>query len=379
MTIEEAIAKFLVYEHTTPRRHSSSKRVGKAAPATMRGYRGLLGNVVVEDGSVVVKHLGRLLAWRNSVVPRPVYISDLTATLVDDFRASWNAPAKGIPSSAPFGDLMTWVSFKRLKTFFEYCKTRGKWISENPLDGIALPTTADGYRTAPFTKEQYSSILSAVENRYPAEIKNPEDQKQYNDAHRLRAFIELMRWGGMAVADAVQFRLSSVKANGHVTFRRVKTGEEAEPTLPNRVVALLKEIVPIDADPDRPFYDKDILPESNRDRWSGWAKEIFTEAGILTVTTAVRDREPHLHMMRDTFVVNQIRVQKGLGIVDLDSIAKAIGDSVATLRKHYAPWVKELEDAHRDSQQRIVDAQMQEETDAETREPKVVNISGGRK
>ena len=104
-------------------------------------------------------------------------------------------------------------------------------------------------------------------------------------------------------------------------------------------------------------------------------------AGIQTVKTEIRDREPHCHMTRDTFVVSQLRMQKKQGIVDLDSIAKAIGDSEATLRKHYAPWVTELEDAHRQQQQRIVDAQTQEEAMKQQKasQKKVTSIEGGRK
>jgi len=161
-----------------------------------------------------------------------------------------------------------------------------------------------------------------------------------------------MRWGGLALADAVQFELSSLKnGSGHVTYRRVKTNTEAEPTLPTRVVVLLREVVPIDADPNRPFYDKDIKTESNRGNWSLRIKDVFAEAGITSVETPLRDREPHAHMLRDTFAVGQMRTQKKLGIVDVDGIAKAMGDSAAMVRKHYAPWVKELDDAHREMQQ----------------------------
>jgi hypothetical protein len=81
-------------------------------------------------------------------------------------------------------------------------------------------------------------------------------------------------------------------------------------------------------------------------------------------------------MLRDTFAVGQMRTQKKLGIVDVDGIAKAMGDSATTVRKHYAPWVKELEDAHREMQQRIVDAQAEEEAAKQPQQPKVLNIEG---
>jgi integrase len=379
VTIEEAVGRFLQYEHDHPRR-TSSRRSGKAASKTMGNYHGLIGKVIQEGGAYIVKRPGRLFSWLNTLNPRPLYISDVTETLADKFMASWNAAAPGLTQSKPLNDLTTLMAFKRLKTFFGYCKTRGKWISQNPLDGVSLPTIEEGYRTAPFTDAQYDSIVRTIKNRYPTEIKNLEDQKQHDDAHRVLAIIELMRWGGLALADAVQFELSSLKnGSGHVTYRRVKTNTEAEPTLLPRVVSLLREVVPIDADPNRPFYDKDIKVDSNRGRWSIWIKALFTEAGIVSVETELRDREPHAHMLRDTFAVGQMRTQKKLGIVDVDGIAKAMGDSAVTVRKHYAPWVKELEDAHREMQQRIVDAQDQEEAAKQPQQPKVRNIIGGRK
>jgi hypothetical protein len=376
-TIEEAVAKFLVYEYNNPRR-KSNQRSGKAAKSTMKTYEDLIGTVISENGAYVVKRNGRLFAWLKTLPQLPLYISDLTPTLVDEFRASWNNPIPGNKHSKPYNDLTAKTAFTRLKTFFDYCKTRGKWIAQNPLDGVPLPTADEGYRTAPFTDSQYDSITAVIKNRYPGEIKNSEDQKRYEDTHRLLAFIELMRWGGLALADAVQFELSSMKDNGHVEYRRVKTNNKAKPTLPAWVVSRLREVVPIDADLNRPFYDKGIKPESNRGRWSRWAKELFAEAGIGTVATEIRDREPHCHMMRDTFAVSQLRMQKKLGIVDIHGIAKAMGDSEATVRKHYTAWVDELESAYREAQQRIVEAQAREQSAKQPQQPKLVEIGGRR-
>jgi hypothetical protein len=268
----------LEYQHNNPNR-KHSKRSGKAAAKTMRNYQGLLGTVIQENGTYIVKRPGRLFAWLNTLTPRPLHISDLTPILVDKFRASWNAAAEGLAQSKqPLNDLTSSKSFTRLNKFFEYCKTRGEWISRNPLDNVSAPSVEEGYRTAPFTSDQYDSIVSTVESPYPelnaeGKFNTLEDQKQYDDAHRVLAIIELMRRGGLALADAVQFELSSLKnGSGHVTYRRVKTNIKAEPTLPTRVVTLLREVVPIDADPNRPFYDKDIKAESNRGNWSSGSR-----------------------------------------------------------------------------------------------------------
>ena len=145
---------------------------------------------------------------------------------MDDFTGSWKHPIAGVKRSRGFNDLTAANAFTRLKTFFEYCKNRGKWITQNPLDGVPPPSVEEGYRTAPFTEAQYDSIISTIKSRYPVEIKNPEDEKQYNDTHRLLAFVELMRWGGLALLDAARFELSSMKDNGYVEYRRFKTNKK---------------------------------------------------------------------------------------------------------------------------------------------------------
>ena len=60
-TIEEAVARFLVYEEDHPRRRSN-QRSGKTAESTMKTYRDLLGRVVSENKAYVVKYNGRLLS-----------------------------------------------------------------------------------------------------------------------------------------------------------------------------------------------------------------------------------------------------------------------------------------------------------------------------
>src|SRR4029077_14761751 len=119
-----------------------------------------------------------------------------------------------------------------------------------------------------------------IKNRYPAEIRNLEDQNRHDDTHRLLAFVELMRWGGIALGDAVNFRLDSMKANGEVSYRRRKTKRLAQPTLLPHVVKLLKTTVPVDGDAKQPFYDKAGDPDTNTGRWARELKTVFADAGI---------------------------------------------------------------------------------------------------
>jgi hypothetical protein len=86
-------------------------------------------------------------------------------------------------------------------------------------------------------------------------------------------------------------------------------------------------------------------------------------------------------MLRDTFAVSQIRTQyeSGLGF-NPKVIADALGDTVPVFLKHYAPWIDELEKAHQQAQDKIVEAQaaalVKKQAD---QNQKVVNFAEGRK
>jgi hypothetical protein len=62
-------------------------------------------------------------------------------------------------------------------------------------------------------------------------------------------------------------------------------------------------------------------------------------------------------MLRDTFAINQLRTQYELGQVNHQAIADALGDTVAIFLKHYAPWIAEFEQAHKEAQRKIIEAQ----------------------
>ena len=194
-----------------------------------------------------------------------------------------------------------------------------------------------------------------------------------------------MRWGGLALGDAVFFDLNTMSSDGHLKYRRRKmrgkTTRFAQPKLLPHVVDLLKTTVPIDGDLNRPFYDKNLAEDTNTGYWSAALKEVFKSAGIEVVKTDIREREPHSHMLRDTFSVGQIRAQykSGFGF-NPKVIADALGDTVPVFLKHYAPYIDEFERAHKEAQDRIVDAQAAERAKKQAdQSKKVTNISEGRK
>ncbi len=367
-TIEKAIAKFLVFKLNNPSRRST-RRSGPTAENTMEAYRTLLGDV---NPAFEVKRKGNLLKWLEKQNPRPTLISELTNDRMDDFRGTWTS----------WADLTAANAFTRLKTFFGYCKDM-KWIESNPLNGRTRPSVQDGSRTAAFTDEQYQAILDKLDERAEAirkQVKGLEAEKQLADNERLRTLIELGRWGAMALEDAVCFRKSDLTGR-NLRYKRAKSGKTAKPNLPEDVATRIQTVVPVNGDPNQPFRDISVVLDSDKGYWSREAKQLFFDAGINSVTTDIRQREPHFHMLRDTFAVGQLELNTRTGLPSLKSIADAMGDSVVVMLKHYAPMIDKLEKAHEEGQQTIVDAQVaaMKKQHGENGKAGVVNIAEGRK
>jgi integrase len=354
VSIEKAVSAFLVWKENNPSRQNS-KLSGKASDSTMTGWRTLLGNV---DSEGVVLRKGHLFTWLDQRKPRPILISDLTPVLVDGFRASWR-----------MNDLTTAKNFTRLNAFFDYCKNRGEWIEKNPLEGLNQPSVKDGNRTAAFSGPQYQAILDTLAQR-----------PQTDNNHRLLALAELMRWGGLAIHDAVNFHQDILKDDGRYYYRRQKTNVEAKPTLIPDAVSLLRTVVPINGDKNQPFRNVSRDIKSDKDYWRLQLGQLFADAGITKVKTGIGvEKTPHSHMFRDTYAVGQLQTQYNkLKQVNLLTIADALGDNIATFTKHYKPWIDELEEAHKAAQSAIVEAQQAERAQRQASGKKVVNIGRGK-
>ena len=198
-----------------------------------------------------------------------------------------------------------------------------------------------GNRTAIFTDEQYQKILDSV-TLYDPENVPAATRKGWQQ--RLMAFVELLRWSGMALIDAIQFRPEMLDADGVMRYRRQKTGELARLPLPAHVVAMLRDI-PLERDSvgaSMPFRTKNAAIASDCRKMQHRLQALFALAGITEVRTEQgRMRRPHPHMLRDTFAVSALK--HGASI---HTVAKMLGHSkITTTEKSYLPWCEELENA----------------------------------
>ena len=304
---------------------------------TLAQARSLFG--VVNPETKAVTRAGHFLAWIdhfNKTQPaerRLTYIADITPTHLTGWRATWTQKFKSDLTRA-----QRWIV---VGAFFNFCADRG-WIENNPAQKIGALRAKKGNRTAIFTDDQYTAILKAVPLCEPENVPAA-TRKAWQ--RRLTAFLELMRWSGTALIDAVQFRPELIDTEGVLRYRRQKSGELATVPLPAHVLALLRDL-PLERDSvgaGQPFRSKDVVPETDTHKWNRRLTNLFKEAGLKSVRTEIgTQRSPHPHMLRDTFAVWHLR--HGTRI---HTLARMLGHAkVSTTERAYLPWVKELEDAH---------------------------------
>ncbi|MDP9160707.1 MAG: site-specific integrase [Acidobacteriota bacterium] len=294
---------------------------------TMAMVRAFFGNVDFKTNEI--KKNGHLFGWLEKLpLPtRPTFLADLTAVRLAEWRATWK-----------FSDFTAAQRWGMVKSLFNFCDSMN-WIHENPTRQLRRVEYRKGSRTAIFTDRQYESILRAVKDYNP---NNQPASTLISRRQRLKTFLELMRWSGMSLIDAVQYRPTLVDQEGVLRYRRQKTGALATVQLPAHVIALLR-CVPLERSsvgPSQPFRMRNFAPVSGAATWRMRLRRLFSLADLEEIRNEVgRVRPPHTHQLRDTFAVWNLRHG-----VPLYSLAKMLGHSNPVMvARSYLPWVKELE------------------------------------
>jgi integrase len=316
VTIEKAVGLYTA---------DMSARLGDNATVAMA--RSLFGHID-SDTDAVTKN-GHLFDWLEKIplAARPIYLADLTPTHLTQWRAAWK-----------FADYTAAQRWGMVRSFFNFCEAQG-WIKDSPARKLRRIDYEKGSRTAIFTDKQYEVILEAVAIYDP---ENVPSSTRTAWQQRVTTFTELLRWSGMALIDAVQYRPELMDAEGVLRYRRQKTGTLATVQLPEHLIALLRG-VPLERDSlgaAQPFRMKDFTAHSDTVTWRKRLQRLFALAGIEEVHNELgKTRPPHPHQLRDSFAVWNLRHG-----VPLHSLAKMMGHSSPTITaKAYLPWVKELE------------------------------------
>ena len=141
----------------------------------------------------------------------------ITRELLTGYAATWE---EHYPSSNTRASVR-----ERLRSFLRYC-FECRWLDRIP----AVPKVeADEPPTLPLTEAEYAHVFATIDSVRPlrfdakgvTRLLSPETKT------RLRALIQLMRWSGLAIQDAVKIRRADViheKAKG--MYRVVTPGKK---------------------------------------------------------------------------------------------------------------------------------------------------------
>jgi site-specific recombinase XerD len=147
---------------------------------------------------------------------------------LDEWKCSWNHSA-----DRPADRIGKTTGARRLeliKRFTTYCRKMG-WIEADPaLDIEAI--SPDQSETLPLLGGRYEAVIAAT-YRYDEEMR-PDDQF----GEELRSIIELMRWTGLRISDAVSIKRQSFE-NNRLRLRLQKTQNWHTVIVPDRVISAL--------------------------------------------------------------------------------------------------------------------------------------------
>jgi integrase/recombinase XerD len=253
--------------------------------------------------------LGRLEQFMSQ---RQIYFpADMRKEDLIEFQAAWDT-YKSTQTRAR--------ATTRLRGFLNFAHESG-WIDKVPkLSRVKI----DEPPTLPLSTEEYQKLLDTIPSTFKPE-----------KAARVRTLVQLMRYSGLAIRDAVTLERrelvwDEVRKLYRVTTKRTKTGTDVSVIIPPAVSA---ELLAVHNDhPDYFFWNTGKGKESSAvTNWSHDLRTLFRAAGF---------PEGHSHQLRDSFAVALL--EKG---VPIEEVSKLLGhESIKTTEKHYAPWVQSRQD-----------------------------------
>jgi integrase/recombinase XerD len=243
-------------------------------------------------------------------------VQGITRELLTGFCATWPALYPSTYTRAKVRE--------RVRSFLRYCY-EAQWIPRiPPLPKIKI----EELPTMPLTADEYTRLLDAIYGT----IEGKERQAQ------VHALIQLMRWSGLAIRDALTLKRAELQHDKkkklyRIVTARQKTGTHVSVPIPLDVAQELLTV--LNGNPEYVFWSGIGDEESITKNWAKYyISPLFKAAKI--------QNEGHMmsHRLRDTFAVDLL--EKG---VPLEEVSKLLGhESIKTTERHYAKWVKSRQD-----------------------------------
>jgi site-specific recombinase XerD len=242
-------------------------------------------------------------------------VQGITRELLTDFCATW-------PDLYPSSYTRSKVR-ERVRSFLRYCY-EAQWIPRIP----ALPKIKiEEPPTLPLSEEEYKRLLAGIGSTVTKDRQT-----------QVHALIQLMRWSGLAIRDALTLKRAELqhdKQKGlyRIVTARQKTGTHVSVPVPPEVAKELLAVV--NGNPEYVFWSGEGEEESITKSWSKLYLAPLFEAAKLSSNGYLKS-----HRLRDTFAVDLL--EKG---VPLEEVSKLLGhESIKTTERHYSKWMKGRQD-----------------------------------
>jgi integrase len=280
-----------------------------------------------EQYSVAVHHLRD---WADRL--RIDYIQDITTLMLERWYSE--KPWSGFKATTR---RQGWIN---VRTIFKFWFERDL-IERNPVLPVKPVKRPVDHVQGPYSEQQITAVLQ---------------QADAEGDLRLRAFVQHLLYVGCDVIDAVLFhakRIEDVAIDGETIhiyrYKRKKTGVQAIVRLSTEVAQMLRTVPrPLEGPEGMPFRDPRLQANSNRSEWSKRVIAVLHKAGVRWVDLPADDegrmrrKQANCKQFRHTAAVRWLcegqmpeDVAKMLGHVNADMV-----------RKYYAPWVPDLEEAY---------------------------------
>jgi integrase/recombinase XerD len=266
---------------------------------------------------VIGKYTRELARLREFCDAHNVFaVRGLTRELLTGYVATW---LDAYPASLTRSKVR-----ERLRSFLRYCY-QAEWLTRIPqVSKIEI----DQAPTLPLTAKEYEKLLDAP---FATFAEDP------TKATRIHALIQLMRWSGLAIRDALTLKRDEIihdpkKKLTRIVTARQKTGTDVSVPIPADVAAELLAV--LNGNPVYVFWSGNGAEESATKNMAKHIAKLFADAGIAKAGHMMS------HRLRDTFAVDLL--QKG---VPLEEVSKLLGhESIKTTEKSYAKWMKGRQD-----------------------------------
>ena len=278
-------------------------------------------------------------ATRNNVL----YIQEVTTSALD----AWSSSPEWTHNLSRTTQRQRWAN---LRAMFNYLAS-AKVIEDDPIRSIR-PIRADGDPVqGPYTDEQIAAMFAHVADS----LEGDPDTRALR-ARRLHAMLTLLLNVGCDLIDAAQFEprlLERMRIDERdiwvYQYDRDKTGNRAVVPLTDQVVETLQNVPLLpENSPEMPFRSRATNPKTDSRFWGHRIYRLLKVAGVKHVTLPAtgrrkeRLRPANAKQLRHTFAVRHLIAGQRP-----EAVARMLGHvDAAMVRKHYAPFIPELKEAH---------------------------------